>query len=579
MNKKILFAEVILALVIVLGFKIASEKRPGTATKSKVINLQQVYKNRMAIGCSPDWNILDADSLGNAMKPLPGWGNYRWDIKTSSDSARFYFNQGINMYYAFHIIESLASFKKAATFDSANAMIYWAQALAYGPNINDFAYAATPDALLVTQKAMRFSVNNNAKEKALIQAMSVRYNADSTIARSDLNELYAAAMLKVWKQFEQDPDISALYADARMLQHPWEYWKNNGEAQPWTPEILSVIENALKIAPQHPGLNHYNIHMREASPDPARALASAQRLETMMPDVSHMVHMPSHIYIRTGRYQTGINVNDMSIHGYNKYLALYPDVVNNIPLYVIHNLHMKAACAMLMPGYSKALEAAEQCAASFDTSFLSMAQPVGNFIQYVYVTPLITKVQYAKWNELLSMPDYPGRFAFAYAFSKWSKGLAYAATGKTEEAKKELAALRTAMKHPDLAVLNYPFNKPVDQMVVGERMLSGFIAQQENKISDAIGLLKEAITAEDNLIYQEPRDWLNPSRLFLANIYIRGSKPAEAEKILKEELVINPHNYHALSKLRGIYSNQKSKAAELKKIDAEIKGFYPGVAF
>jgi hypothetical protein len=243
------------------------------------------------------------DSLALSMKPLPGWGNYNWKIASASDSARFYFNQGINMYYAFHIIESMASFKKAGTFDDKNAMIYWAQALAYGPNINDFAYATAPDALAATQKAMGLSASCTAKEKALINAMSVRYSSDTSISRKDLNQRYATEMKNVYQHFKNDADAGALYADALMLQHPWEYWEHNGNAQPWTPEIVSVLENVLKQHPSHPGANHYYIHTVEASPNPGRALASADRLGKMMPDVSHMVHMPSHIYIRTGNYE------------------------------------------------------------------------------------------------------------------------------------------------------------------------------------------------------------------------------------------------------------------------------------
>ncbi|MFT3912038.1 MAG: hypothetical protein QM737_21615 [Ferruginibacter sp.] len=549
MSKKILILETLLALIIILGFRLAKQH---TTKPAKQISRQEVFGKRFIMQCSPNWNILNADSLGNAMKPLPGWGNYRWNITTTSDSARFYFNQGINMYYAFHIIESLGSFKKAAEFDSTNAMIYWAQALAYGPNINDYAYATAPDALAVSQKAKQYSAGLSDRDKALVNAMAVRYSADSTISRSVLNETYSTAMLKAWKQFSQDADISALYADARMLQHPWEYWKHNGEPQPWTNEILTVIENALKTTPGHPGLNHYHIHMAEASPNPGRALASAQRLENMMPDVSHMVHMPSHIYIRTGKYDTGVVVNNRSINGYNKYLSLYPDVVNNTFLYVIHNLHMKAACAMMMKDYTLSLQSAKECAASFDTSFLSMAQPVGNMIQYVYMTPLMAQVQYEKWDELIATPGINQQWAFAFCLSKWGKGLAYANTGKLSEAKNELSMLVAAMKHPDMQVLNAPFNKPVDQMKVGEKILEGTIALKEQNFAKAISLLKEAVVAEDDLIYSEPRDWLIPSRLFLANAYIISGDLAAAKKILKEDLVINPNSYHSETMLKKI---------------------------
>lgn len=571
MNRKILILEALLALVIVLGFKYAGKE---SLKAENTIRRNEVYKNRIMIRCSPDWSLLDADSIGNAMQPLPGWGDYRWDIKTRSDSARFYFNQGINMYYAFHIIESLGSFKKAALFDSTNAMIYWGQALAYGPNINDFAYAAAPDALLASQKAKQYSGNCSAKEKALINAMAARYTADTTIARNTLNEAYSTAMQKAWKENNADADMAALYADARMLLHPWDYWQHNGNAQPWTPEIIKVIEAGLTLTPQHPGLNHYYIHMEEASPDPGKALASAKRLENMMPDVSHMVHMPSHIYIRTGKYKTGIMVNNMSLSGYDKYHALYPDVINSAFLYVIHNLHMKAACAMMMPDYKASIDAAYECAASIDTSYLSLPQPLGNLTQYVYLTPLMANVQYGKWEEIKKMPDANPNHLFATCLMHWAKGLALAETGDINAAKNELRMLQEGMNHADMQVLNPPFNKPVDQMRVGEKMLAGIIAEKQSGPDAAIAFLKASVMAEDALVYTEPRDWLIPARQFLANAYILKKDFINAEKILKEDLVINPHNYHSLILLKKIYQPNKLKVAELQKVDEELKENY-----
>ncbi|MBS1741624.1 MAG: hypothetical protein JST81_01205 [Bacteroidetes bacterium] len=575
MNKKILLIEAVLALVIVLGFREARLHNNNQTFTSATPSREKLYANRFMIGCSPDWNLLNADSLGRTMVPLPGWGNYTWPIESNNDSARFYFNQGINMYYAFHIIESLASFKKASQFDSANAMLYWAQALAYGPNINDVSYAAAPDALAATQKAVYYSSKNTPKEKALIEAMRVRYTSDTTVSRTDLNEKYAAAMLQVLKQFPNDADVHALYADARMLQHPWEYWEHNGNPKAWTPEILSVLEKALTLSPMHPGLNHYYIHMCEASLHPEKATASAERLEHLMPDVSHMVHMPSHIYIRTGKYAKGIAVNNSSINGYRSYLSLYPDVAGNDGLYLVHNLHLKTACAMLMPDYTKALEAASECATSFDTSYLSLPQPIGNFIQYVYAAPLMVQVQYEKWDEILSTKDHPEQFAFVHAFSKWSKGMAYAAKGNMNEATKELEALRKIMKHPDMQVLNYPFNKAVDQMTVGEKILCGMIAEKENKLKEAIGFLTQAVTLEDALVYQEPRDWLNDARIYLAKAYISNGDYVNAEKVIRKSLEISPRNYPALLVLKKLYATQKGKADLLQKTEREIKEYYP----
>ena len=253
------------------------------------------------------------------MIPLPGTGPHKWKISTSNDSAQFYFNQGINLYYGFHIIEAMPSFKKAQLFDSSCAILYWAEALAYGPNINDLGYFASPDALLAAQKATAPAMHASPGEKALIAAMQVRYSGDSTKQRADLNQQYAAKMKAVFAAYPHDAEIGALFADALMVQHPWDLWQHNGSAQPWTPQIEKVLESVLKYAPDHPGANHYYIHTMEASPYAYKATACADRLPRLAPGMSHMVHMPSHIYIRTGAYDKGITVNDRGLAGYKKY--------------------------------------------------------------------------------------------------------------------------------------------------------------------------------------------------------------------------------------------------------------------
>jgi hypothetical protein len=573
MNKNLLLAETLLAFCIVLSIKLTANKSTGTPA---VTNRNTVYKNMPVLNCSPDWNILNADSLAETMKPLPGWGNYHWTIHTSSDSARFYFNQGINMYYAFHIIEAMASFKKAELFDNNNPMIFWAQALAYGPNINDFAYANNPDAVAAAEKAKQLSANAGDKEKGLIDAMLVRYSNDTAISRSELNQLYASAMKKNYDRFKNDGDIGAIYADALMLQHPWEYWQHDGKPQPWTPEIMVVLENILKLHPNHPGANHYYIHTMEASPTPGKALPSAHRLGSLMPDVSHMVHMPSHIFIRTGNYEKGIVVNDQAINGYNKYKSIYPEVSNAAFLYLIHNHHMKTACMMMKSNYANSIKTANETIASFDSSYLSLPHPMGNFVQYVYLTTQMVNVRYGKWNEVLAYPEISSNYAFGFALNKWAKGLAFANTGKLAEAKNELALLKEKMKHPAMQIILEPFNKPYDQATVAQKILEGVIAQKENNYSQAILYFKEAVIAEDKLIYTEPRDWLIPSRHYLANALILAKAYPAAEKILKEDLLINPNNFYALMGLQQTYAMQKNRNADLNKNSHQLKAAFKG---
>ncbi|MGC4102077.1 tetratricopeptide repeat protein [Ferruginibacter sp.] len=561
MRNKIFLFSTLFVLLAAAGFRYAIKKNAPIPHISKAA----AYQNKHVLQCSPDWSLLNVDSLAAGIGVLPGWGNYQWTINSKNDSARFYFNQGINMYYAFHIIESMASFKKAQQFDDKNAMIYWAQALAYGPNINDFEYAATPDAYAAAQTAVSLKENCNAKEKALIDAMAVRYSTDSTISRSILNQRYSDGMKKAYGLFKQDADAGALYADALMLQHPWDYWKHNGNAEPWTPEIIAVLEGILKTHPEHPGANHYYIHTVEASKNPERALPSADRLGKLMPAVAHMIHMPSHIYIRSGNYKEGIKVNEMSVSGYNTYYGLYPAVQNNLPLYLIHNLHMQSACAMMRANYAYSNKSALECRQSFDTSFLSLPQPLGNYIQYLYMTPLFNDVRFGKWDAVLSELAPPAQHIYSTVLWHWARGMAFAGKNELIKATEELNIVQAKMKEPDMLVVMQPFNAPADAAKVAANILAGVIAEQRNNHAKAIQFLTAAVTSEDALIYNEPRDWLLPARVYLGNALLKAGDAAKAEKIFKEDLAENPHNFRALYGLQQALDKQHKDAAAVKK--------------
>jgi hypothetical protein len=471
------------------------------------------------------------------------------------------------MYYAFHIIESMASFKKAALFDNNCAMIYWAQALAYGPNINDFEYAATPDAFAAAQKAVALKKAATPKEQALIDAMAVRYSSDSTISRASLNQLYADAMKNSYQKFSADADIGTLYADALMLQHPWDYWKHNGDSEPWTPKLLKVLEAVLQQHPQHPGANHYYIHAVEASFDSKRAMPSADRLGKLMPGVSHMIHMPSHIYIRNGKYTEGIKVNEMSVTGYNNYLNLYPDVQNSASLYLIHNLHMQTNCAMMKANYNYSNKSAIACSKSFDTALLSMPAPLGTYIQYLYMTPFINDVRFGKWDDVLHAAPVSEQYVYAATLWHWARGMAWARKNNLKEASAELKSMQDKINAPDMQIVMQPFNTPSSAAKVAEKILEGVIAEQQNNLTGAIAFFKEAVNKEDALIYNEPRDWLLPSREYLGDALMKSNNAANAEIIFKADLKENPNNHWALY---GLYKaltalKKNTEAGKVKK--------------
>lgn len=528
-----------------------------TALSLKAFN----YKN--IVRCTPDWEAIK-DLVEEAdIPPVPGAGNYKWKISTNNDSAQFYFNQGINMYYSFHIIEAMASFKKAQKFDPNCAMLYWAEALAYGPNINDIGYSASPEALTSAAKASEFSGNSTAKEKLLIQAQKARYSADTTETRQILNQVYVDLMKEAYNKFNDDADVAALYADALMLQHPWDLWNKNGTPQPWTPVIRGVLEKLLEKTPDHPGANHYYIHVMEPSPYPEKALVSADRLGKLTPGLSHTVHMPSHIYLRTGQYNKGVLVNENAVNSYKKMIPLYPAVTSNDFLYIIHNLHMKTNNSMMEGRSAYSVKSAIETVNSVPKDYLGIPGAMGNFIQYVYMTPTIIDVRFGRWDELLNSPKPDASMTYANILYHFGRGMALSARSKLPEAKTELASIQRLMNDSTLLIPFTPFSPAIDGAVIAENLLAGSIALNEKKYDAAISAFSKAVTTEEGMVYNEPRDWmLNPGP-YLGNAYLQAGKFAEAEKAFLKDLGTNNENGWSLF---GLY---QSLLAQNKKADAE----------
>jgi tetratricopeptide (TPR) repeat protein len=509
-----------------------------------------------ALSCSPDWStyrITDEDIQN--MIPLPGTGSHTWKINSKSDSAQFYFNQGINLYYGFHIPEALPSFKKALNFDSTAAMLYWAVALAYGPNINDAVYVASNDALLSLSKAKLLMNDSSPKERDLIEAMASHYSADSTRERAALNQDYADKMKALYIKYSGDAEIGTLYADALMNLHPWDLWQHDGNPKPWTPELISVLENILSYSPEHPGANHYYIHCMEASPFASKANASADRLDRLAPGLSHMVHMPSHIYIRTGDYTKGVKVNETSVKNYQQYRRLFPGVEANVFLYEYHNRHMQAACSMNTNDFPGAIKDALDCRNAIDTTLLSTQDPFGNYVQYIYMTPELTMITFQKWNDILQAPFISKRYHYAALIQEFARGMAYANTGKIDKAKSSLDSMEKLSLEKDLSIVLAPFNAPITGAGIAKYILMGTIAEKQNDLKQAIYYFTKGVDTEDSLVYQEPRDWLVPARHYLGNALLKEKKYKEAEKVFLKDLTYQPGNYISTSGLKKAKQN------------------------
>jgi tetratricopeptide (TPR) repeat protein len=542
---------VILALVafsIMVAFRTAMQQ-PGKAVFAQKL----AQKKKFSIRCSPAY----IPTAGDDIPLLSGWGNYNWAISSNSDSARIYFNQGINMYYAFHIIEARASFDKATRFDPNCAMAWWGKALAYGPNINDFGYQRPSEAFPSAAKANNLKANTTPVEKALIEAIAIRYVADSTADQGKLNALYRDAMKAVYNKYPNDENVSTLYADALMLMHPWDLYDHDFKAKPWTPEIVAVLKHALQLNPKQPGANHYFIHAVEASAKPGDALASAGFLASAMPDVSHLTHMPSHIYIRTGFYDKGVTVNNIGLAGYQKYHDYFPATEENIALYALHNLHMKINCAQMAGNYGIAAAASKELQQQIPGFYLQIPGALGNYVQYLHRTDIFTWLRFGKWKEILSDPA-ADTLSFTSVLQHFARGMAFANSNKIAEAEKELAIMQNKMTESSLKEPLTPFNAVYDAALVGENILAGTIAESKQNFSKAVTLFTQAVKDEDKLIYNEPRDWLLPARQYLGAALAKSGNYKQAVEVFSKDLQINPNNGWSLTGLKTCYHRLKN---------------------
>lgn len=560
MIRHFIFLSILAFSTAFLGSRLIQAGNPG---KPEGITQLLEKKKRLTVSCGPDWQAIERLTDEMDIPIIPGTGNHTWKITTTNDSAQVYFNQGMTMYYSFHIIEAMASFKKAAKFDPDCAMLYWAQALGYGPNINDLGYIASPAALKATNMAMQLSGKASPLEKALISAMGVRYTADSADAtRPKLNAEYTAMMKKAYEKFPEHPDVHALYADALMLEHPWDLWNNNGTPKPWTPLIETTLEKLLASSPNHPGANHYYIHVMEPSPYAAKALPSANKLGNLTPGLSHTVHMPAHIYLRTGHFNEGVTVNENAVADYKNVLALYSPVAGSDFLYLIHNLHMQTNVAMLAGRDAYSQQSADATAQSIPGDYLLAPAPMGSAVQYIYMSPTLTNIRFGHWEALLNAKKPGEHMTYAAILYHFGRGMAFAHQSKINDANTELANMQALMKDSGLQIPFGTFSPAIEGAKVAENLLKGTIALTGKNYAAAIPAFEAAVSTEENMVYTEPRDWLLNPKQYLGNAYLQAGKPAAAEKAFRKDLLVNSNNGWALY---GIY---KALLAQQKNTEA-----------
>jgi tetratricopeptide (TPR) repeat protein len=504
---------------------------------------------------------------------MTGLGDWRHPVSTQNAQAQAFFDQGLRLIYAFNHDEAARSFQRAAELDPKLAMAYWGIAEAVGPNYND---PASEDRFMqahqAIEKAGGLAEGASESDQAYIAALSKRFPADP---KSDLRaaaEEYRDAMREVSKKFPDDLDAATLFAEAGMNLHPWGLWHMDGSPEEGTEEIVATLESVMRREPNHLGAIHYYIHAVEASRSPERALAGANRLAQLAPAAGHIVHMPAHIYIRTGDYEAAVKTNQKAAQADQVYLAaskaqgIYP------MMYYSHNLHFIAMCAAMNGNYAESRRGAQMLAANVGPHVKEMPA-LGGFM----TVPLAVEVRFHKWNEILKAPQPDASMQTATVFWHFARGLALAATGKLEEAEAEHRFVAEAEeKTPADAIFQMPINnKTKDILKIAETVLGAKISQAKKENDTAISQLREAVAVQDGLKYDEPQDWFYPVREQLGAALLLGGDQAGAEQVFREDLERNPRNPRSLFGLeQALKAQGRTYDATFirKQFDASWKG-------
>lgn len=484
-----------------------------------------------------------------------GIGNAHHPVTTGNPEAQKFFDQGLRYIYAFNHDEAARSFERATQLDPRMAMAWWGIAEAVGPNYNDPAdperFKRAHDAV---QKAVELSVGASASEKAYINAMAKRFPADPNANLRAAAEQYHGAMREMAKQFPDDLDAATLFAESGMDLHPWGLWHVDGSPEVGTEEIVATLESVLRRDPEHVGANHYYIHAVEASPNPERALAAANRLAGLAPDAGHLVHMPAHVYIRTGDYEAGVKTNELAAQADRSYMqaggipGIYP------AMYYSHNLHFIAMCASMDGNYAESKQAAGMLA-SHVGPLVKDVPPLEGFM----TIPMAVEVRFQKWDEILRMPQPDPSMKIAGVFWHFARGMALAATGKPAEAQAEYQVVRLAAEQtpPDQVFAMPVNNKAKDVLTIAQNVLGAKIALAKRNNVAALGMLREAVALQDTLKYSEPPDWFFPVRESLGAVLLLNGNASEAEKTFREDLERNPRNPRSLFGLSEALKAQK----------------------
>ncbi|MFA6958058.1 MAG: hypothetical protein WC538_19495 [Thermoanaerobaculia bacterium] len=521
----------------------------------------------LLIGSIP--SHAQAPAAAKAPPLFEGLGGLTRKVTTSSPEAQRYFDQGLAFVYAFNHDEALRAFRHAAELDPGCAMAWWGVAYANGPHINN--PAVPPDhaaaAWKATGQAMSSAAAGTPVERALIDALVRRYADPQPDDRKPLEQAYADAMRKVWQANPKDADVGALFAESLADLRPWDLWMPDGKPQPGTEELIATLDAVLALDPKHPLANHLMIHAVEASPHPEKADAAADALRDLQPGLGHMVHMPSHIDVRRGRWSQSIVANAKAIEADRRYTAISTEQ-GFYRLYMSHNHHMLTYGAMMTGQSAMAMTSIRTMIADIPLEFFKENSWADGFM----AMPLETMMRFGKWNELLAEPPFPDFVPISRTLQHYARVVAWAAKDDLASARKEQALFREARaKVPADAVFGN--NTGADILGVAESVMEGEILVRSGKIDEGIAALREGVKREDALRYNEPPDWIQPVRHPLGAALLQAGRFAEAETVFREDLAKLPENGWGLYGLgRALRLQKKNK--EAGEVEARFKAIW-----
>jgi len=512
-----------------------------------------------------------APAFADTEPPLwTGLGSVTYKISTTNERAQAYFDQGLRLAYAFNHGEAQRAFRMAQKLDPNCAMCFWGEALVLGPNINlPMQEDALAPAYAAAQKAKALAGDASPREQALINALAARYGSDPKAARPPFDAAYASEMAKVAKQFPDDDEIATFYAEAVMDLSPWNYWKPGGrEPNPQSVPIVPTLERVLVRNPTHPGAIHYYIHAVEASDRPKRAEPYADRLRGAIPGAGHLVHMPSHIYYRVGRYLDALKDNKTAVDVDEKYLADAKAPMGVYRLgYYPHNVHFVMASAQLAGDGQTVIAAAEKLGQLIPNEAargIAMVQPVK-------AAPYFAHAQFSTPETILALPDPGDAIPYIKAMWLYARGVALAQRRDSAGAAAAADAIGTIERTADFKLLNES-NVPAQEVLrIAQTLILARIAQANSDYRTAVVRFARAAAMQDALPYTEPPYWYYPIRQSLAAALLQAGRYAEAEQQFQRALTRAPANgwsYYGLAELykaRGNADAARKAEADLSK--------------